>query len=135
MADHVGAHWVKFDVAIHRQQIGGRIHPCRRVPPFPPCAAAPIEEVEVLDVLAAPRLQGSSKNPSFPRRRESSVVIFLGSRFRENDESGAFRGALQHPANAALVVRCQVSGVRCQVSGASEQGWSSARKRGRRPGA
>ncbi|TDN66317.1 hypothetical protein C8D83_101649 [Halothiobacillus neapolitanus] len=36
---------------------------------------------------------GSSKNPSFPRRRESSTLIFLGSRFRGNDESRVFRGA------------------------------------------
>ncbi|OPZ11841.1 MAG: hypothetical protein BWZ07_01745 [Alphaproteobacteria bacterium ADurb.BinA280] len=44
--------------------------------------------------LAVALLTGSSKNLSFPRRRESSVLILLGFRFRGNDESGVFRGAL-----------------------------------------
>ncbi|ACX95660.1 hypothetical protein Hneap_0813 [Halothiobacillus neapolitanus c2] len=35
---------------------------------------------------------GSSKNPSLPRRRESSALIYLGFRFRGNDESRVFRG-------------------------------------------
>jgi hypothetical protein len=39
--------------------------------------------------------QVRSKNPSFPRRRESSALIFLGSRFRGNDESRVFQGALR----------------------------------------
>ena len=36
----------------------------------------------------------SLKNQSFPRRRESSALIFLCSRFRGNDDSRVFRSAL-----------------------------------------
>jgi hypothetical protein len=39
-------------------------------------------------------LWGTSKNPSFPRKRESSSVFLLGPRLRGDDESTVFRGGL-----------------------------------------
>ena len=39
-------------------------------------------------------LLGSLKNQSFPRRRESSALIFLGPRSRGSDDSRVFRSAL-----------------------------------------
>jgi hypothetical protein len=52
-------------------------------------------QVDGMDLIAAcPNHMnsplGRSKNSSFPRRRESSPLIFLGSRFRGNDESRYF---------------------------------------------
>jgi len=39
-------------------------------------------------------LVGSSKNPSYPRRRVSGSLFLRGLRLRWNDESGVFRGNL-----------------------------------------
>jgi hypothetical protein len=47
----------------------------------------------VFPLIKPDRQRGSSKNPSFPRKRESSSLFLLGPRLRGDDESRVFRGA------------------------------------------
>lgn len=48
--------------------------------------------------------RGTSKNPSYPRRRVSSCLIRLDSRLRGSDEMRVFRGALRSIPTCKFVI-------------------------------